>query len=355
MEDPKDYGFTKALRVAHGRIITILDKEAKVFTRIWCVFELFLTLIDVQREEGEDDGVWAVYTAETHTRANYYYHPNIYKGIKIEDSRKLEQPREAVGIISGGATCDQDSTRLTAIREAYFPFELITQSMEIKVEEGKASVEDDRVHILNSIIGETDNLDAPPPTSHKKYDVVNAALKATFASSVPMLQKARHQNDRTWTNFTGALSEGKKEIKEMGLDFNEDGGWEGISSVQATQLIINLPQNIGELWISGTNFEVEFWDALIQRVGGTSNWKDLTLWHMQEEELEKAGVRLAHALSSNTSITKLTLDALSWNTTVTHLGLYATKLLGSSNVKEWGGRAHGELHTDRVGVEWGGY
>merc|ERR1740124_1560213 len=276
MEDPKDYGFTKALRVAHGRTITILDKGAVVFTRIWCVFELFLTLIDVQREEGEDDGVWAVYTAETHTYdASSCDHPNIYKG-SSDHRRKIEEPREAVGIISGGATCDQDSTRLTARREAYFPFELISQSMEIKVEKGKASVEDDRVHILNSIIGETDNLSAPPPTSHKKYDAVNAELKATFASSVGMLQKARHQNDMTWTKFTGALSEGKKEIKEMQLVFNDD-GWKGISSVQATQLIINLPQNIEWFEIIRTNFEAEFWDALIQRVGGTSNWKNLTL------------------------------------------------------------------------------
>merc|ERR1740124_1115921 len=317
-KDPKDSGFTKALRVAHGRTITILDKGAVVFTRIWCVFELFLTLIDVQREEVEDDGVWAVYTAETHTYdADSCAHPNIYKG--NSDRRKIEEPREAVGIISGGATCDYGNTWRTAEREAYFPFELITQSMAIKVEEGKASVEDDRVHILNSIIGETDNLNAPPPTSHKKYDAVNAALKATFASSVPMLQKARQQDDMAWTKFTGALSEGKKEIKDMRLDFAED-GWKGISLVQATQLITNLPQNIEKLVISGTKFEVEFWDALIQRVGGTSNWKELWLWDMKEEELEKSGVRLAHALSSNTTITKLSLAH--------------TKLLGSSNVKE---------------------
>ena len=38
--------------------------------------------------------------------------------------------------------------------------------------------------------------------------------------------------------------------------------------------------------------------------------------------MEKAGVRLAHALSSNTTITELYLRN--------------TKLLGSSNVKEWG-------------------
>merc|ERR1740124_142337 len=121
-----------------------------------------------------------------------------------------------------------------------------------------------------------------------------------------MLQKARQKDEKTWTKFTGALSEGKKEIKRMYLDFNED-GWKGISSVQATQLIINLPRNIEWLDIRNTNFEVEFWDALIQRVGGTSNWKNLWLWKTKEEDLEKAGVRLALALSSNTTMTELYL------------------------------------------------
>merc|ERR1740124_1764282 len=305
-ENPKDSGFTKALQVAHGRTMTILDKEAVVFTRIWCVFELFLTLIDAQQKEGED-GLWAVYTAHPHT----YTHP----------WTKKEEPREAVGIISGGATCDYNTTDYIAGREAQFPFQLISQSMGIKVEEGEASVEDDRVHILNSIIGETDNLNAPPLTSHIKFDEVNAALKATFAYSVPNLQKARQNDDKTWTKFIGALSEGKKEIKSMTLNFDAD-GWKGISSVQATQLITNLPQNIETLFIKDTNFEVEFWDALIQRVGGTSNWKRLLLADTEEEDLEKAGVRLAHALSSNTTITSLTL--------------FYTNLLVSSNVKEWG-------------------
>merc|ERR1740124_1751207 len=107
----------------------------------------------------------------------------------------------------------------------------------------------------------------------------------------------------------------------MNLNFNED-GWKGISSVQATQLITNLPQNIEKLEIYHTNFEAEFWDALIQRVGGTANWKELWLAYTKEEDLEKVGVRLAHALSSNTKITTLLLSN--------------TKLLGSSNVKEWG-------------------
>lgn len=66
--DPRDSGFTKAMEEAEGRTITILDNEGIVFTRIWCVYELYLTLID-SAERGKDElekGLWAMYTAKTH-------------------------------------------------------------------------------------------------------------------------------------------------------------------------------------------------------------------------------------------------------------------------------------------------
>ena len=120
--------------------ITILDKGAVVFTRIWCVFEIFLPLVDAQREEGGYNGVWDVYTAESHIYADSCYHSNIYKG---SDNRpNIYVPREAVGIISGSATCDRRNANTTAVREAYFPFQVISQSIRIKIEEGKVSVED---------------------------------------------------------------------------------------------------------------------------------------------------------------------------------------------------------------------
>jgi len=57
--DPRDSGFTKAMKEAEGRTLTILDTEGIVFTRIWCVYELYLTLID-----SKEKGLWAVYTAK---------------------------------------------------------------------------------------------------------------------------------------------------------------------------------------------------------------------------------------------------------------------------------------------------
>jgi len=43
-DDPKETGFAKAMKVAKGRTITILDKNGVVFTRMWCVYELDMTL-----------------------------------------------------------------------------------------------------------------------------------------------------------------------------------------------------------------------------------------------------------------------------------------------------------------------
>ena len=91
------------MHVARGRTITILDTGGIVFSRIWCVYELFLTLIDAPKNNngGSNDGVWAVYTAQLHTDKDRW--------------GKLEETRKAVRIISGGATVDGgDASKITA-------------------------------------------------------------------------------------------------------------------------------------------------------------------------------------------------------------------------------------------------
>ena len=94
--------------------------------------------------------------------------------------------------------------------------------MGIKIEKGKFSVESDWFHILNLISGETDNLNASPFTSHINFNEMNVVLKGIFASTVSILQEARTEDD-IWMKFLGALSKGTKELKEMDLDFNEEG------------------------------------------------------------------------------------------------------------------------------------
>jgi len=161
LEDPNQSGFTRAMEVANGRTITILDNCGIVFSRILCIFELFLTIVDTKHDK---DGLWAVYTAHTQN----YKHP-------WGDG---EEERKALGIISGGSTSDNGYSDRIAARETSFPFELIKKSLSIQVECAQASVECDRVHILNTMVGRPINqLDNAPPTTHYKHAELNNGIQ----------------------------------------------------------------------------------------------------------------------------------------------------------------------------------
>merc|ERR1740124_666858 len=157
-EDPQDSGFAKAMTIAKGRTITVLDKEGKVFTRVWCIFELHLTLVAPQegkKNKKTQEGEWAVYTASRHT---------------YRDPHEFVEERDAVGIISGGSTFDCGDARITTAREKNFPYQLIKKALTIQVEDAEASEKLDRVHILNSIVGHTGkDLNSNPPKTHPRY------------------------------------------------------------------------------------------------------------------------------------------------------------------------------------------
>jgi len=147
-EDPKDSSFTKAMRVASHRTVSILDEGGETFNRIWCRFEIALTF------DAAEDGVWVVYTAKMHKYDGY----------------GKEEERRAIGIVSGGAPIDDGDTDFTTDREREFPFSLLAQAPRIELAE--ASEELDRIHILNSIVG-SEQLNGTPPTEHLKYDEIN--------------------------------------------------------------------------------------------------------------------------------------------------------------------------------------
>merc|ERR1740124_958110 len=222
-EDPKDQGFVRALKLTKFRTISILDNDGVVFSRIWCNLELFLTLVDGNEEkDGKEasSGLWAVYTAHKHTR----------KPVCIGE----EEKRQAVGIVSGGTTLDKGNSVTIAGRERAFPIELVEKSLRIKIEDAKASKEQDQVHILNSIIGRTGKaINDVPPKAHAKYDELNDALKATFVTE-PILAKATKENDELWNSYLVALSKGKKKI-DMLFKFNDD-EWSQLTADRATEL-----------------------------------------------------------------------------------------------------------------------
>ena len=317
------------MRVTEGQTITILDNDGMVFTRVWCVFELDLTLTN---SKSSKKGVWSVYTPHKHTAINRY-------------SGK-EEKREAVGIVSGGAPCDKGYSPYTTAREKAFPYEVIAKSLTIKVEKAEATEEADRIHILNSIIGLSgDDLNNPPPEEHETFTALNESLKSVFAALQAALQGAVKEEDPEWMAMLEALSNGTKKIK-MNFDFGSEGGFEGLTTTRASQLVSHLPLTTDWLIIMNAEFGAEFIESVIQRVTIFKNLWGLYIYDASlggdGENRQEAGVRLANVLATNTTITELCFKKID--------------LIGSNNVAQLGdalmrNKILTELWLDEVGAD----
>lgn len=64
-------------------------------------------------------------------------------------------------------------------REQAFPTEIVQAGLQVRVQDGEASREEDRMHILNSICRRP--LHSPPVKQHPSYDMINAKLRCVFA------------------------------------------------------------------------------------------------------------------------------------------------------------------------------
>jgi len=154
--------------------------------------ELHLTLIKVQekKEKGGDygdlkwNGFWAVYTAHEHT---------LYEG-----EEEYEENRKALGIVSGGATCDWDNANSTVLRERPFPRARILNGLDTTIQTANASKVHDKRHILNYISDNLNDIAAEPPKEHDNYEALNDAVRGAFASTIAVLESACRGGDDEW-------------------------------------------------------------------------------------------------------------------------------------------------------------
>jgi len=165
-EDPAQTSFRKAMALSRGTV-TVLDEKAVTFSRIWCCYELATTI-----REGKDklyDVATAVGTGSNAVVAI------LADGLSLEDEvRGADGEWEHRG---GGHG-------YKAWRERGFPIARAARALQVRLEDGDASVEQDRVRILNSILGET-NLAALVErpferSTHDKFDRLNVVLRWRF-------------------------------------------------------------------------------------------------------------------------------------------------------------------------------
>merc|ERR1711935_1005558 len=117
MTDPGESSFAKAMRLAQNRTLSLVDHECIILIRVWCILELFFTLMGYRSSSSDSEsqeGLWALYTSYEHK----------------DDC----ETKYAVGIVEGGATCDRGYSEYAASRESHFPLSRLTRAININIE-----------------------------------------------------------------------------------------------------------------------------------------------------------------------------------------------------------------------------
>ncbi len=261
-------------------------------------------------------GLWAVYTAHKHTF--------------------MDDDRSAVGIISGGEI--GENAFYSARRESYFPTELIRKSRNIKIESAEASMEADRVHILNSIAEEKE-LGANPPISHPNYDKVNDAVRGAFAASMPALKAALEIGGDAWTEILVSMSKGIW-AGTFELNFDSFLGFQSstprLTSSQARQLISHIPLTSNGLDISkakGDDGEGAI-EGIIDWLEKANAIKYLRCTHCKVGDWHSEGNAEGAGKDAGIRLTKV-LKASRHAEAIEVLIIARTDLVVSGNMPEW--------------------
>jgi hypothetical protein len=176
------------MRLAEG-VLLVLDPEATPFTRIWCAFEeamvadgelgLLLDIATVYEQAGPLEGRCAAVITDDGPTPKFEDEAAKKEWEKERYNRKLREQYQ-VAEENYGRYIDEDRCS----GELRFPISVMRKGLEITVETAQASMEIDRVRILNSVAGKpVGNLDNPPPTRHVRFDEVNATLRGIFAAA----------------------------------------------------------------------------------------------------------------------------------------------------------------------------
>ncbi len=300
--------FLKAMEVTCFRTLSILDTEGHIYTRIWWQYESYMTLTAGNTDDS-NDGLLVFYAAHKHSH---------------DDLTGIED-RTAVGIIPGGAPGEE--AYWTAKREIHFPPNLILRSREIRIESAIASEENDRIHILNSMVGKYDDLDSIPPTVHNKFDEVNDAIKTEFAATMPALNAASIKGKSEWKDILMNLSKGDK-TGIFQLNFN---AFEPrLSSSQARELFSYLPTSYTGLSICGADGEDGScaFEGMIDWIQKVETLKYLSCFRCKVDSVDNdVGRAVGAQLIATLSTTHCE--------TFEYLCISLTDLIDSENVLDW--------------------
>eukprot|EP00933_Yihiella_yeosuensis_P032455 TRINITY_DN26046_c0_g1_i1.p1 TRINITY_DN26046_c0_g1~~TRINITY_DN26046_c0_g1_i1.p1 ORF type:complete len:518 (+),score=89.84 TRINITY_DN26046_c0_g1_i1:54-1607(+) len=198
--DPKQSAFRLAMDACEG-VVSVVDKSAMCWSRIWCCYEVSVCL----ESSGPEHMKYDMYTACDHLHS-----------FTDKNGRPVGAPckRKAVGITDGFAAVDGGWADYKSNRENHFPESLISDALCLKLEHGQASVDSDRVHILNAIVGNAD-LSSQPPEKHNRYEQLNQMLHGRIAASA--LKRAVQEGGEMFSRYVKALTGSR--LQQLQADF----------------------------------------------------------------------------------------------------------------------------------------
>ena len=159
--------FLKAMSICEGTI-SIIDPNCKIYTRIWCIYELYKSVMENDRK----------------------YEFDIYTKIDDDDNNNNNNDNnnnKAVGITHGYLLSDKKrgddiKSYTKKQRESKYPLDNILQSINVDIKDAESSIESDRNYILNIITGQSKSKKIC--NQHNNYDTLNDILRGIFITPV---------------------------------------------------------------------------------------------------------------------------------------------------------------------------
>lgn len=216
-EDPAQSAFHRAISITEG-MVAIVDVSAQLFKRVWCAYEAHLAF-----------------------SAQHHYPYDVYT---LPDTAMARRKMRAVGLTDGQTPNDGPGdlgAKRKAQRERDFPIEVAERLLNPRIETAAASVESDRVHILNSLIGEKNLNEKLRPNGTPEYGRLNGKISAHYVVNVLPAAICK----QTEGPFLEALKMGR--IQHLVEDFD---GQEAFDSTVARQLGVCLPQQLESITLS---------------------------------------------------------------------------------------------------------
>ena len=263
--------FLKAMSICEGTV-SILDAGCVVYSRIWCIFELFKSVMG-----GNSDYEFDVYT-------------------------EIDGDRGAVGITHGYIPGDNGDSYYKMLRESKFPLDRILQATDVDIKQAQASVESDRRFILNSITGQS--VDDTVMDDHGNYDELNNILRGIFVT--PALQRIIKETDgvNSITRCLEIVKASNARIIDLTLKdysrFDDD---------MLIKLADSLPPTLTEfrLWSKGSAVTVNGINACLGQIVGCLQLMTLDL---SGNNIDDDGAKMiANALIDNNSLKTLYLSS----------------------------------------------